>query len=212
MNGLNKQLIGNNMTKQKNLVTHYDWWMETGTHEMWAYFDNIFTNDEIDAINESSKTDSILGKIDNGEEILSYRNSTISNLESSDEKNSWIFERITESVLLANKQFWNFELTRIETLQYSVYDEGQFYKQHIDSVYYTAAKGVRKLSFSLLLSDSDEYEGGDLLMHTQIKPMETKRKKGTIIFFPSYTLHEVTKVTKGTRRALVGWATGPAFK
>ena len=49
-------------------------------------------------------------------------------------------------------------------------------------------------------------------MHTQKKPTETKRKKGTIIFFPSYTLHEVTKVTKGTRRALVGWATGPAFK
>ena len=79
-------------------------------------------------------------------------------------------------------------------------------------MYYTASKGTRKLSFSLLLSDSDDYEGGDLLLHTQIQPTETKRKKGTIIFFPSYTLHEVTKVTKGTRCALVGWATGPAFK
>jgi PKHD-type hydroxylase len=202
------------MTKTKKPLICYDWWMETGTYEMWAYLDNVFTDDEIDAINESSKTDSILGKIHNGEEVtdLSYRNSTISNFESSDENNNWIFERIIDSVLLVNKQFWNFDLTRIETLQYSVYDEGQFYKPHIDSMFHNASKGTRKLSFSLLLSDSDEYEGGDLLVHTQIKPTETKRKKGTIVFFPSYTLHEVTEVTKGTRRALVGWVTGPAFK
>ena len=200
------------MTKTTKPVTHYDWWMETAQYEIWAYLDNIFTDDEIDAINKSSKTDPVLGTIDNGEKVLSYRNSTISNLESSDTNNNWIFEKITDSVVIANKQFWNFDLTRIETLQYSVYSEGQFYKPHIDSMYHTASKGTRKLSFSLLLSDDDEYEGGDLLIHTQIKPIETKRKKGTIIFFPSYTLHEVTKVTKGTRRALVGWATGPAFK
>ena len=200
------------MTKHKHSVKHYDWWMETATYELWAYLDNVFTDEEIDAINESSKTNSMLGTIDDGEEVLSYRNSTISNLESSDEKNNWIFEKITDAVLIANKRFWNYDLTRIETLQYSVYDEGQFYKRHIDSMYYTASKGTRKLSFSLLLSDSDDYEGGDLLLHTQIQPTETKRKKGTIIFFPSYTLHEVTKVTKGTRCALVGWATGPAFK
>jgi len=33
-----------------------------------------------------------------------------------------------------------------------------------------------------------------------------------MIFFPSYTLHEVTPVTKGTRYTLVGWVHGPAFK
>jgi PKHD-type hydroxylase len=200
------------MTKHKQPVTHYDWWMETVTYEMWAYLDNIFTNDEIDAINESSKTDSVLGTIDNGEKVLNYRNSTISNLESSDEKNNWIFEKITDSVLIANKQFWNFDLTRIETLQYSVYDKGQFYKRHIDSLYISPNNSTRKLSFSILLSDVSEYEGGELMLYTNEKPEIPPKEKGTIIFFPSYTLHEVTKVTKGTRRALVGWATGPAFK
>jgi PKHD-type hydroxylase len=79
-------------------------------------------------------------------------------------------------------------------------------------LYHTPGKSTRKLSFSLLLSDDDAYEGGDLLIHIGEKPQHTKRKKGTIIFFPSYMLHEVTEVTKGTRQALVGWVTGPAFR
>ena len=30
--------------------------------------------------------------------------------------------------------------------------------------------------------------------------------------FPSYSLYEVTPVTKGERYSLVGWITGPQFK
>jgi PKHD-type hydroxylase len=202
------------MTQDK--LISYDWWLTVTTQETWAYSNGIFTDEDINAINESSKTNSFLGKIgDDSEDLkpkLEYRNSTISNLKSSDAENSWIFERITSELLHINKQFWNFDLTRIETLQYSVYDEGQFYKRHIDSLYTYPNNIVRKLSFSILLSDSSEYEGGDLLIYNGEEPIHTFKKKGTIIFFPSYTLHEVTKVTKGTRRALVGWATGPAFR
>lgn len=213
MNGLNKQLIGNNMTQ--NTLIAYDWWLTVTTQEIWAYSSNIFTEEEIDAINESSKTDSFLGKVgdsQDGKQKLDYRNSTISNLKSSDAENAWIFERITDVILHINKEFWNFDLTRIETLQYSIYDEGQFYKKHVDSLYTSPNNIVRKLSFSILLSDVSEYEGGDLLIYTHEKPESPPKEKGTIIFFPSYTLHEVTEVTRGTRRALVGWVTGPAFK
>ena len=37
------------------------------------------------------------------------------------------------------------------------------------------------------------------------------RATGSISFFPSYTIHEVKPVTRGTRYSLVGWACGPAF-
>ena len=202
------------MTKSKEKA--YDWWLETTTQETWAYKDKLFTNEEIGFINKKApKSDTYLGKIgsnDNQRQELEYRNSTISHLESSDEGNNWIFERITRSIVDINNHFWKFDLNRIETLQYSVYNKGQFYKRHIDALYHTPGKASRKLSFSLQLSDSDEYEGGDLLIHIGAKPMETTRKKGTIVFFPSYALHEVSEVTKGTRLALVGWVTGPAFK
>ena len=38
------------------------------------------------------------------------------------------------------------------------------------------------------------------------------KTQGTLIMFPSYVLHEVTPVTKGTRNSLVTWVTGKQFK
>ena len=38
-----------------------------------------------------------------------------------------------------------------------------------------------------------------------------KPTKGTLIFFPSYYLHKVHKVTKGTRYSLVTWFVGNRF-
>lgn len=196
----------------KNRIDAYDWWLTMGTCDMYAYTKNLFTNEEIDAINKASKSDSYLGNVDDKKQKLDYRNSTISNLLSSNEENTWLFEKITRAVLHINEQFWNYDLNRIETLQYSVYDKGQFYKRHIDSLYISPNNSTRKLSFSILLSDVSEYEGGELMLYANEKPEIPPKEKGTIIFFPSYTLHEVTKVTKGTRRSLVGWVTGPAFK
>ena len=34
------------------------------------------------------------------------------------------------------------------------------------------------------------------------------QKQGTLVLFPSYTLHEVKPVTKGVRYSLVGWYEG----
>ena len=96
-------------------------------------------------------------------------------------------------------------------MQYSIYEKGGFYKDHVDLMYLSAA-GIRKLSFSIMLTDPEEYEGGELLLKTHSLPIKTLNKKGTIIFFPSYVLHEVTPVTKGTRKTLVGWVLGPSFK
>ena len=70
---------------------------------------------------------------------------------------------------------------------------------------------TRKLSFSLLLSDPDEYEGGDLIIATVNGHHIIPKGKGLIVFFPAYTEHEVTPVTKGIRRSLVGWIHGPHF-
>ena len=38
------------------------------------------------------------------------------------------------------------------------------------------------------------------------------KKQGTLIAFPSYTLHEVTPLISGTRYSLVAWLGGPTFK
>jgi PKHD-type hydroxylase len=121
-----------------------------------------------------------------------------------------IYKTFFELVTKCNNEFYQFKLTEIsESIQYSVYnsdDEG-FYDWHIDM---GPGKANRKLSLVCQLSDPSEYEGGELQINTgQVVVLE--KEKGTVIIFPSYMLHRVTPVTKGTRRSLVLWIEGPAF-
>jgi PKHD-type hydroxylase len=193
----------------------YDWWLNIGNTEAWAYQHELFNDEEIDQIHRTAADYELnQGKVGSGDELTnddSIRDSNIAFLRSSDADNQWIFQRITSAVLNINRQFWNFELNRIETLQYSEYKIGQFYKEHIDMMYQSPSHAIRKLSFTIQLTDPKEYEGGDVVLKAGQHSILHKNK-GTISFFPSYILHEVEPVTKGTRHALVGWITGPAFK
>ena len=72
----------------------------------------------------------------------------------------------------------------------------------------------------LSLEDGDKYEGGDfefdLKNDSESKPVMMKcaeaRKKGTLIFFPSYVWHRVTPVTSGIRYSLVIWNRGLPYR
>ena len=56
------------------------------------------------------------------------------------------------------------------------------------------------------------YDGGEVLLYNTLSDSITlSRALGSISFFPSYTIHEVLPVTRGTRYSLVGWVYGPAF-
>jgi PKHD-type hydroxylase len=74
------------------------------------------------------------------------------------------------------------------------------------------APAARKLSLVLQLSDPSEYEGGELQTMSGPNHCAVDRQKGLIAAFPSYMLHRVTPVTKGTRYSLVVWICGPSFK
>ena len=72
---------------------------------------------------------------------------------------------------------------------------------------------IRKLSFSLQLSDPDDYEGGNVqLIDDSGKSYFAPRKRGSIILFDSRAQHRVLKVTKGVRKSIVGWVVGPRWK
>lgn len=38
------------------------------------------------------------------------------------------------------------------------------------------------------------------------------RNRGAVMVFPSCVLHRVSPCTKGTRKAMVAWTTGPQFR
>ena len=65
----------------------------------------------------------------------------------------------------------------------------------------------------LLLSNPSEFEGGQLqIKANNDEPINLEMKRGRAWFFPSYTLHTVTPVTRGIRKSLVLWVGGPEFK
>ena len=117
----------------------------------------------------------------------------------------------------ANMDFFGFDLSgTCRYLQHTEYNKGSFYDWHQDSflgknISQSAGVYERKLSFSLQLSDSDTYTGGDLEfleLETNEEFIKSLRKKGTIVVLPSFLQHRVTKITKGQRHALVGWREG----
>jgi PKHD-type hydroxylase len=86
----------------------------------------------------------------------------------------WIFEKLREVILQGN-QLYKFRLHGIPSIQIAEYTDGGHYDWHIDT-----GKGYtsnRKLSISVQLSDSSEYEGGDLEFLEKKECYQTERRK-----------------------------------
>jgi PKHD-type hydroxylase len=219
----NKKYIADPDLKTAQAVAS-NWWLDSVVNENWAFANNVFTAEECEKIikigtsgtHASPLTYGAVGDLNsvkkNIKEIAKIRRSPISWIRNDIPDNHWIYHRLQEVIKTINDQFFNFELTEIQSLQFTSYDaqEKGFYGKHIDMMH--RGNGTRKLSLTIQLSDPSDYAGGDLLLHTAENPERPQRVQGTGIFFPGYTLHEVTPVTKGRRYSLVAWVLGPRFK
>lgn len=126
---------------------------------------------------------------------------------------TFIYDNLAYIARELNGQFFDFDIWGfVEHLQYTVYDEkDDHYTWHLDRGGSTS-QSPRKLSLVLQLSDPSEYEGGDLEIFDGPEPTIVKKERGLVVAFPSFVLHRVTPVTKGVRKTLVVWLTGPRFK
>jgi predicted 2-oxoglutarate/Fe(II)-dependent dioxygenase YbiX len=55
-------------------------------------------------------------------------------------------------------------------------------------------------------ADADSYDGGDLVIESPSGEEAFKPPAGSLVAYPSTTLHRVEPVTRGRRIAAVGWA------
>lgn len=194
----------------------YSWYInEPEIQELWAWAE-VFTTDECKKLIEYGKklppnVAGVGGENGDNRVDLDIRNSKVRFLHISKDT-EWIFQKVTNVVNYINDEFFKFDLTQIETIQFTEYaneDKG-FYAAHIDQMYRSFSR--RKLSVTIQLSDPNSYEGGELKLYSSSKPLVAKKGQGIGIFFPSFLLHEVTPVTSGTRYSLVAWVLGPRFK
>lgn len=162
-------------------------------------------NRSIDELNEKEKND-----------LKTHRHSNVSFIDG-----EWIFKWIRPYLKEANAiAEWNYDINRFEMMQFTVYNPGQHYDWHSDYHWKDdATKDVRKISMTLSLSDPMDYDGGELEFIKNDVPSESKtikcieiKPQGSIVFFPSYVVHKVNPVTRGTRYSLVVWFRGPIWR
>ena len=152
------------------------------------------------------------------------------------DSSNWVGGFVWHYIMRANRENFMYDIEGIDTneIQYTEYQKGEYYDWHIDdnigrcmindrvltsadnhgeSIAILNGEYIRKLSFSIQLSDPEDYEGGELEFKVgKEESFFAPNKKGTVIIFDSRTLHRVREVKSGVRKSLVGWVVGPRWK
>lgn len=100
---------------------------------------------------------------------------------------------------------------RMKPVMFSRYQQGMTYGNHVDDAVMPTPQGPMRtdLSFTLFLGDPDSYEGGELVTETTQGEQRFKLPAGSMILYPSSTLHRVEAVTPGRAPGRGGLAAEP---
>jgi len=116
------------------------------------------------------------------------------------EESDWIFGRMIPLL-----RAW--PISRLESLQLSVYGEGGECGWHIDHEEDThqGAARDRIVNAIVQLSEPDDYEGGALEAKLVETIIQGPRARGDVLVMDKQIWHRVAPLTKGTRKSLVCW-------
>lgn len=186
---------------------------EDVNYDNYYWFENGFTADELSDIEELTKTIEFqTANVGQHNAVTSdHRKSKIKWCPQTDSF-KWVYDKLQNMIFEANEMMWKMNITHMrEEIQYTEYYDNNSggYDWHMD-----CGKGIqnqRKISVTVQLSDPDEYEGGDLQFNIG-KEITAPRGKGNVVIFPSFFLHRVTPVTKGTRKSFVLWVGGEPYR
>lgn len=92
-------------------------------------------------------------------------------------------------------------------LQFCRYVEGAGYGLHLDKPLMGTSHGSIRtdISATIFISESSEYEGGDLVFETDYGVQYVRAEAGQAVLYPASTLHRVEPVTRGTRVVAITW-------
>tara|TARA_Y100000033_G_C2731307_1_gene103591 strand:+ start:41 stop:613 length:573 start_codon:yes stop_codon:yes gene_type:complete len=157
-----------------------------------------------------------VGMGEDGNKKDAVRSSIVRWVNGKDQNSKFIYDLIWNYADQANRIAFGVDIREIYDIQYTIYDskdEGH-YDWHYDTFWGNNTLNDRKLSVTIQLSDTNDYEGGNFLLDSQYEAPnpESLRKKGTVLVFPSTISHKVEKVTKGVRKSLVAWIEGPKWR
>ncbi|WP_105103537.1 Fe2+-dependent dioxygenase [Microbulbifer pacificus] len=91
---------------------------------------------------------------------------------------------------------------------FNCYEGGEHFNNHVDNAIRRLPTGGQirtDLSCTLFLSEPDEYDGGELLIDDTYGAHSVKLPAGSLVLYPSTSLHRVTPVTRGSRVSSFFW-------
>lgn len=110
--------------------------------------------------------------------------------------------------LWANENHFHFELSHDVDTWGQWYQRDDDYQLHAD-----ASPGqTRKMTVVVMLSDARDYDGGVLELWYANSTYPIPRSRGTMVAFPSWQFHQVTRVLRGFRRTINMGFYGPPFR
>ena len=178
---------------------------------------DVFSRDQVKSIKEIGDSLTSAEAKTFGGDNSTNRKGNVAWLPRATESHRWIYENLFTLAKSANDELWKFDLIGFwEDCQYTTYNaepkgkQGDHYDYHLDV---DGSYGVqRKISIVVQLSDEKDYEGGELELRTSSNIFIAEKSIGSVLVFPSFTLHKVHPVTKGKRNSLVLWVSGTPFK
>ena len=88
-------------------------------------------------------------------------------------------------------------------------EQGHRYGPHVDRALRVRYPSLRRfradISCTILLSDHEDFSGGDLTIYDGVTKFTPPLQQGDAVFYPSTYIHEVAQVTRGTRYAACTW-------
>lgn len=115
---------------------------------------------------------------------------------------------IVHQALASSATFMSAALPRqISPPLFNRYLAGMAFGQHIDNAIRIDGEAPLRadVSVTIMLSESDEYEGGNLVIEDTYGSQRIKLQAGDMVVYPSSSLHRVETVTKGNRDVVVLW-------
>ena len=122
-------------------------------------------------------------------------------------RDSYISKKYSQLIIkkiLTNPLIKSFALPKkIHGIMFTKSLKNMHYGRHIDNPFMSS--GRSDLSFTISLSNKDQYEGGELIIETMNLDKKLKLNAGEIVIYPSTYLHSVNEVKNGERLVCVGW-------
>ncbi|MDX1571825.1 MAG: Fe2+-dependent dioxygenase [Xanthomonadales bacterium] len=163
----------------------------------------VLQPEQVDKLREMAKTVRFVdGRVTN------RRSRTKNNLQvPQDDPNCEEPGRIVRDALFRHPEFaqWAYP-KRVARPTLSRYEVGMYYGRHCDEAVFASQPPMRSdASCTVFISEPEEYDGGDLVMHLGPERLKIKYAAGDAVLYPTDAVHEVTEVTRGARLVAITW-------